>query len=111
MKKLNIAQRLSPYGGAITPSLSITVPPIPIYAEHGVRHACLSASPREQRMKIVLEYTYPQDESKLKHALKGGDYYLALVDIDRMLSSIQAEQDPAEVVKRARYFIDEVLEE
>jgi hypothetical protein len=62
-------------------------------------------------MKIVLEYTYPQDEGKLKHALKGGDYYLALVDIDRMLSSIQAEQDPAEVVKRARYFIDEVLEE
>jgi hypothetical protein len=62
-------------------------------------------------MKAVLEYTYPQDEGKLKHALRGEEYYLALVDIDRMLSSIQAEQDPAEVVKRARYFIDEVLAE
>jgi hypothetical protein len=62
-------------------------------------------------MKIVLEYTYPQDENKLKHALKGDDYYLALVDLDRMLSSVQAETNSAEVIKRARYFIDEVLEE
>ena len=85
MKKLNIAQRLSPYGGAITPSLNITVPPIPIYVEHGVRHACLSVSPMEQRMKAVLEYTYPQDEGKLKHALRGEEYYLALVEIDRVL--------------------------
>jgi UDP-N-acetylglucosamine 2-epimerase len=34
-------------------------------------------------MKAVLEYTYPQDEDKLKHALKGEEYYLALVDIKR----------------------------
>jgi hypothetical protein len=36
-------------------------------------------------MKAVLEFTYPQDETKLKHALKGEDYYLALVEIDRVL--------------------------
>jgi hypothetical protein len=36
-------------------------------------------------MKAVLEYTYPQDELKLKHALKGEDYYLALVEIDRAI--------------------------
>ena len=40
-------------------------------------------------MKAVLEFTYPQDEMKLKHALKGEDYYLALVEIDRMLADPQ----------------------
>jgi hypothetical protein len=60
-------------------------------------------------MKAVLEFTYPQDEGRLKHALRGEEYYLALVDLDRMLSSIQAENSPADLVKRARYFIDEVL--
>lgn len=60
-------------------------------------------------MKAVLEFTYPQDEGRLKHALRGEEYYLALVDLDRMLSSVQAEKDPADLVKRARYFIDEVL--
>lgn len=60
-------------------------------------------------MKAVLEFTYPQDEAKLKHALKGEDYYLALVDLDRMLSSGQVNY--AEVVIRARNFLDEVLAE
>jgi hypothetical protein len=36
-------------------------------------------------MKAVLEFTYPQDETRLKHALKGEEYYLALVEIDRVL--------------------------
>ena len=62
-------------------------------------------------MKAVLEFTYPPDEAKLKHALRGEEYYLALVDLDRMLSSIQAEKDPDDTVKRARYFLDEVLAE
>ncbi len=78
-------------------------------AEHGVRLACLSVSPRGQRMKAVLEYTYPQDEGKLKHALRGEEYYLALVDLDRMLSNEWV--DYAEAVKRARVFLDEVLAE
>lgn len=111
MKRLNIVRRLSPYGGVLTPSLNTLAPLIPMYAEHGVRLACLYVSPRGQRMKAVLEYTYPQDEGKLKHALRGEEYYLALVDLDRMLSSVQAETNSVEVLKRARYFIDEVLEE
>lgn len=60
-------------------------------------------------MKAVLEFTYPQDEAKLKHALRGEEYYLALVDLDRMLSSGQVNY--AEVVIRARNFLDEVLAE
>jgi hypothetical protein len=59
-------------------------------------------------MKAVLEFTYPQDEGKLKHALKGEEYYLALVDLDRMLSSSYGNEL---AVERARRFIDEVLGE
>lgn len=36
-------------------------------------------------MKAVLEFTYPQDETKLKHALRGEEYYVSLVEIDRVL--------------------------
>ena len=114
MKKLNTVQKLSPYGGVTTPSLNTLAPPIPIYAEHGVRHACLSVSPMEQHMravKAVLEFTYPQDETKLKHALKGEDYYLALVHIDRMLSSGQVDRNCDEAVHRVRILLDEVLAE
>jgi hypothetical protein len=60
-------------------------------------------------MKAVLEFTYPQDEGKLKHALRGEEYYLALVDLDRMLSNEWV--DYAEAVKRARIFLDETLAE
>jgi hypothetical protein len=59
-------------------------------------------------MKAVLEFTYPQDEGKLKHALKGEEYYLALVDLDRMLSSSYGNEL---AVERARQFIDKVLAE
>jgi len=57
-------------------------------------------------MKAVLEFTYPQDEMKLKHALKGEDYYLALVEIDRMLA------DPQQFnYGRAKNILNEVLGE
>ena len=36
-------------------------------------------------VKAVLEFSYPQDETKLRHALKGEEYYLALVEIDRAI--------------------------
>ena len=93
MKKLNIAQRLSPYGGVTTPSSSGLTPHKQTYVEHSVRLACLSVSPREQRMKAVLEFTYPQDEGKLKHALKGEDYYLALVEIERIFHETEATRE------------------
>ncbi len=60
-------------------------------------------------MKAVLEFTYPQDEAKLKHALKGEEYYLALVDLDRLVSSGQISD--ADIVYRVRRFLDEVLSE
>jgi len=82
-----------------------------MYVELFVRLAYLYALPKGQRMKAVLEFTYPQDEGKLKHALKGEEYYLALVDIDRMLSSGQVDRNCDEAVHRVRIFLDEVLAE
>ena len=108
MKKLNTVQKLSPYGGVTTPSLNILAPPIPIYAEHGVRLACLSASPMGQRMKAVLEFTYPQDESKLKHALKGEEYYLALIEVDRVFN---IGGHPEQMLDRIADLVQKGLEE
>ena len=44
-------------------------------------------------MKAVLEFTYPQDETKLKHALKGEEYYLALVEVERIFHETEATRE------------------
>jgi hypothetical protein len=58
-------------------------------------------------MKAVLEFTYPHDETKLKHALKGEDYYLALVEIDRALTA----SDRDDMLFRINRILEGVLEE
>jgi len=78
-----------------------------MYVELFVRLACLSVSPREQRMKAVLEFTYPQDETKLKHALRGEEYYLALVEIDRALTS----SDRDDMLFKVNRILERILEE
>jgi hypothetical protein len=50
-------------------------------------------------MKAVLEFTYPQDEDRLQHALKGEEYYLVLVEIERAISNAQK-------FKNAEEFLD-----
>jgi hypothetical protein len=62
-------------------------------------------------MKAVLEYTYPQDELKLKHALKGEDYYLALVEINRVFAYPHLHVDKAGMLDQIKYLLEEVLEE
>lgn len=37
-------------------------------------------------MKALLEFAYPEDEEKLKHAMKGTEYYDALCEIDDILA-------------------------
>jgi len=59
-------------------------------------------------MKAVLEFTYPQDEGKLKHALKGEDYYLALVEIERIFMCERLTQENSQVIVD---IIEKVLEE
>jgi hypothetical protein len=58
-------------------------------------------------MKAVLEFTYPHDELKLKHALKGEDYYLALVEIDRALTA----SDRDDMLFRINRILEGALEE
>lgn len=58
-------------------------------------------------MKAVLEFTYPHDETKLRHALKGEDYYLALVEIDRALTN----SDRDDMLFRINQILEGVLEE
>jgi len=108
MKKLNIVQRLYPYGGVTTPSSSGLTPHKQTYVEHSVSHACLSVSPREQRMKAVLEFTYPQDETKLRHALKGEEYYLALIEVDRVFN---IGGHPEQMLDRIADLVQKGLEE
>jgi hypothetical protein len=62
-------------------------------------------------MKAVLEFTYPQDETKLKHALKGEDYYLALIEIDRVFANSQQFGDRADMLDRIKFVLEGVLEE
>jgi len=49
-------------------------------------HSCVVAH-KEILMKAVLEFNYPEDEDKLRHALKGTDYYNALLEIENLLNN------------------------
>ena len=60
-------------------------------------------------MKAVLEFTYPQDEGKLKHALRGEEYYLAWVDIKRTTNWTTVQME--EMLDRICEVLDGVLEE
>ena len=59
-------------------------------------------------MKAVLEFTYPQDETKLKHALRGEEYYLALVEVDRVFN---IGGHPEQMLDRIADLVAKVLEE
>jgi hypothetical protein len=56
-------------------------------------------------MKAVLEFNYPEDEDKLRHALNGTDYYNALLKIDKLLNEstnkLPKLKDIREVVNKA----------
>lgn len=60
-------------------------------------------------MKAVLEFTYPQDEAKLKHALRGEEYYSALVEIDRILENPRQFEPRGDMADRIRFILDGVL--
>jgi hypothetical protein len=59
-------------------------------------------------MKAVLEFTYPQDEGKLKHALKGEDYYLTLIEVDRVFN---IGGHPEQMLDRIADLVQKGLEE
>jgi hypothetical protein len=57
-------------------------------------------------MKAVLEFNYPDDEDAFKYAVKGEEYYKALIEIDTVLFSPQKD-----VIDRIKNILDRVLEE
>jgi hypothetical protein len=57
-------------------------------------------------MKAVLEFNYPEDEHKLKHALKGTEYFDALSQIDNILT---APFTKAETYAKVKKVIDQIL--
>jgi hypothetical protein len=59
-------------------------------------------------MKAVLEFEYPEDEQKLRHAMKGTEYYDALCEIDNILAMPYTK---AEAYTKIRAVVLTVLEE
>jgi hypothetical protein len=105
--KSNINQKSSRYGIATIPNLNGSTPHQPTSEELGEKQDSSFASPKGPRMKAVLEFTYPQDEHRLQHALKGSEYYDALCDIDEILASPLTKAD---AYSKIRKVIFEVLE-
>ena len=58
--------------------------------------------------KVVLEFTYPEDEDKLLFALKGQAMYKALASIKMVLS---APYTKAEMVSQIKTVLNEIFEE
>jgi hypothetical protein len=106
--KSNINQKSSRYGIATIPNLNGSAPPQPTYEELGERQDSSYASPTGPLMKAVLEFTYPQDERKLEHALKGEKYFEALCEIDNILAEPRTK---AETVSLINKILDDVLGE
>jgi hypothetical protein len=57
-------------------------------------------------MKAVLEFNYPEDEHKLKHALKGTEYFDALSEIENILTAPFTKADACARVKK---IVDQIL--
>jgi hypothetical protein len=106
--KSNINQKSSPYGIATIPNLNGSTPPQPTYEELGEKQDSSCASRKGPLMKAVLEFTYPQDEHRLQHALKGTEYYDALCEIDNILAESRTK---AETVSLINKILDDVLGE
>ena len=55
--------------------------------------------------KVVLEFTYPEDEDKLLFALKGQAMYKALASINMVMS---APASKAEMVSQVKTILNEI---
>jgi hypothetical protein len=62
-------------------------------------------------MKAVLEFNYPDDEHALKYAVKGEEYYKALVSIDEVVANPLQFGDRADMLDRIKFILDGVLDE
>ena len=59
-------------------------------------------------MKAVLEFAYPDDEEKLKHAMNAEKYYDTLCEIDGILTTPYTK---AEAYGKIKKVIDELMDD
>jgi len=57
------------------------------------------------KSKAVLEFDYPEDEDKLRHALNGEDYFNALVGLHKFISESKAPK-----LREIKSMLDTILE-
>jgi len=63
-------------------------------------------------MKAVLEFTYPEDQDKLRHALNGSKAISALIDIQMAVRSyFKHDADPTDVLGMVRELTNTALAE
>lgn len=51
-------------------------------------------------MKALLEFSYPEDEDKLQHAMRGVEYYEALCEIEAVLQMPYTKADAYGKIKK-----------
>lgn len=63
-------------------------------------------------MKAILEFTYPEDEDKLRRALNGDKLAIALWDVkNKVREHFKYDADPHEILKYVRDMVSDVLVE
>jgi hypothetical protein len=63
-------------------------------------------------MKAILEFTYPEDQDKLRHALNGSRAISALIDIQMAVRShFKHNTDPVTALELVREFTNTALNE
>jgi len=68
--------------------------------------------PRGKKMKAILEFTYPEDQDKLRHALNGSKAISALIDIQMAVRSyFKHDANPADVLEMVRELTNTALAE
>jgi hypothetical protein len=68
--------------------------------------------PRGKKMKAILEFTYPEDQDKLRHALNGSKAISALIDIQMAVRShFKHDANPSDVLGMVRELTNTALAE
>jgi len=64
------------------------------------------------QQKVILEFTYPEDEDNLLFAIKGPEMYKALTNIKMAVTgSFQTKADLNAVLDRVQDLTDQIFEE
>lgn len=65
---------------------------------------------RKKIVKAILEFSYPEDEDKLRHAIHGKEAVLALCSINYMLSDMSQIRSKTEAITKIKEIVKTTLE-